>query len=377
MDVGPFVATGEDAAACAAVAAALARYSAVIIRDARVTAASSATFLDMMEAYFQQPRVVKMADARPDLAYQVGVTPDGIEVPRDAASFVASLPDPSEHPAVPAAVADGSGGDDGGNPRRPAADPKWRFLYRIGERPPANATAFPELNAPPVTPAAFADRWDTVMTSWGTQLLAAVTTVAAMLSVGLGHPADAIPALMTGAPHLLGPTGADMDIHGEAVGRVLAGAHYDLNLLTIHGGARLPGLRIWDRGGRRLAVRVPPGCLLVQAGRQVEHLTGGRVRRGMHEVVVTPATVAAVRARRAAVAAAVGDGAAADSDGKGRESATPLGLWRVSSTLFAHVASDAVVAPLGGVVKGETAYPPMRAGDMVAEELRAINLAAS
>lgn len=377
VDIGLFAATGDDAAACAAVAAALARYSAVIIRDARVTPASSATFLDMMEAYFGQPRAVKMADARPDLAYQVGVTPNGIEVPRDVAPFVASLADASQHPAVAAVDGDGDGGGGGGceKPPRPAADPKWRFLFRIGERPSASATAFPELNAPPVTPAAFADRWDAVMTQWGTQLLAAVTTVAAMLSVGLGQPADAIPVLMADAPHLLGPTGADMDLHGEAVGRVLAGAHYDLNLLTIHGGARLPGLRIWDRDGRRLAVRVPPGCLLVQAGRQVEHLTGGRVRRGMHEVVVTPATVAAVRAKRAAAAAAA-DGATADGDRKG-QGASPPPVWRVSSTLFAHVASDAVVAPLGDVVEGEAAYPPMRAGDMVAEELRAINLAAS
>ncbi|OSX76791.1 hypothetical protein BU14_0176s0033 [Porphyra umbilicalis] len=131
-----------------------------------------------------------------------------------------------------------------------------------------------------------------------------------MLAVGLGHDAGAITGLMARGPHLLAPTGVDLDGADtpDAVGTVLAGAHYDLNLLTIHGGARFPGLSIWDRTGRRLAVRVPPGCLLVQAGRQVEHLTGGRVRRGMHEVVVTPATVAAVGAAKAAAAAAAGRG---------------------------------------------------------------------
>ncbi len=32
-------------------------------------------FLDMMEDYFDQPFQVKMKDARPDIGYQLGVTP--------------------------------------------------------------------------------------------------------------------------------------------------------------------------------------------------------------------------------------------------------------------------------------------------------------
>jgi len=329
-----------------------------------VPPAAGAAFLDTMEAYFRQPRGVKLADARPDLCYQVGVTPDGVETPRDVAPWVATLPDAGHHPAAGAPAG------------RPAADPKWRFLHRIGPRPPADApTAYPELNAAPVTPAAphLAPVWGGVLTSWGAPLLRTVETVAAMLAVGLGHEAGALTHLMALGPHLLAPTGVDLDGADapDAVGTVLAGAHYDLNLLTIHGGARFPGLCLWDRAGRRLAVRVPPGCLLVQAGRQVEHLTGGRVRRGMHEVVVTPATVAAVGAAKAAAAAA----AAARG---GREGGPAPRVWRVSSTLFAHVASDRVVAPLGGILAdGAGPYPPMPAGEMVAEELRAIKLAAA
>jgi hypothetical protein len=33
-----------------------------------------------------------------------------------------------------------------------------------------------------------------------------------------------------------------------------------------------------------MAVTVPDGCLLVQAGKQIEHLTGGHVMAGFHEV---------------------------------------------------------------------------------------------
>ena len=60
--------------------------------------------------------------------------------------------------------------------------------------------------------------------------------------------------------------------------------HYDLNLLTIHGKSRYPGLFVWLRDGRRVAVRIPDGCLLLQAGKQLEWLTGGAVLSGTHEV---------------------------------------------------------------------------------------------
>ena len=113
---------------------------------------------------------------------------------------------------------------------------------------------------------------------------------------------------------------------------------------------------MWLRDGTRVAVRVPPGCLLLQAGRQLEHLTGGHVRAGWHEVVVTEATEAAAAAARAA----------------GRP------LWRVSSTVFAHVASAAALRPLGRFAAragAAEAYPPMAAGEQVRRELEAIRLA--
>lgn len=64
----------------------------------------------------------------------------------------------------------------------------------------------------------------------------------------------------------------------------LAGFHYDLNFLTLHGKSRYPGLFVWLRDGSRVEVRVPSGCLLVQAGKQLEWLTGGAVKAGVHEV---------------------------------------------------------------------------------------------
>lgn len=80
---------------------------------------------------------------------------------------------------------------------------------------------------------------------------------------------------------------------------ILAGFHSDLNFLTIHGRSRYPGLHVWARNtGKRIAVRFPEPTstgsgryLLVQAGKQLEHLSGGLVKAGYHEVVVNEATV--------------------------------------------------------------------------------------
>lgn len=63
--------------------------------------------------------------------------------------------------------------------------------------------------------------------------------------------------------------GSDLGTHC-ALGTVFAGYHTDLNLLTIHGRSRYPGLFVWLRSGRRIPVRIP------QVG------AAGAVGRGAH-----------------------------------------------------------------------------------------------
>jgi hypothetical protein len=75
-------------------------------------------------------------------------------------------------------------------------------------------------------------------------------------------------SLLYQGPHLLAPTGSDLEKYNEE-GTVFAGYHYDLNFLTIHGRSRFPGLNIWLRNGQKVAVKVPVGCLLIQTGKQV------------------------------------------------------------------------------------------------------------
>ncbi|KZW00552.1 Clavaminate synthase-like protein [Exidia glandulosa HHB12029] len=355
VDLDVFRARGEnDAAAlaeCAKAADALVTFGALIVRDSRVHDADNETFLDLLEDYFAQPEPALKEDERPELGYQVGVTLENTEKPKCAVdesclSIIARL-DPAERPLDIA----------GHHP-----DPKCRFFYRPKQDAPPYATAFPGLNAENVVPRdpRFAAVWHDVLGRWGSSMKNAVEGVAEMAAVGLGLPRSTFTDAGKYGPHLLAPTASDLRKYGEK-DTILAGFHTDLNFLTIHAASRYPGLHIWARNtGKRIPVAVPRGHLLVQAGKQLEHLSGGRVKAGFHEVVVNERTISTIERRK--------------------QEHPDRPLIRISSTFFWHLNSDYDLRPLetlsGKEADAETAYPAMKVGEQVQMELRHIALMA-
>ncbi|CDP07727.1 unnamed protein product [Coffea canephora] len=322
---------------CEEVSRTLRETGALLVKDPRCSAEDNDKFLDMMEKYFEKPEEFKRLQGRPHLHYQVGVTPEGVEVPRslvdeEMQEKLRAMPKEFQ-PATPT-----------------GPDPKWRYMWRVGPRPPN--TRFKELNSEPVIPEGFPE-WKATMDSWGYKMISAIEAVAEMAAIGFGLQKDAFTSLMKQGPHLLAPTGSDLRRHGQE-GTVFAGYHYDLNFLTIHGRSRFPGLNIWLRNGQKMGVKVPVGCLLIQTGKQIEWLTAGDCIAGMHEVVVNSRTTDAIKV-------AIKQNCS---------------LWRVSSTLFAHIASDAVLKPLGHFADSPHGgiYPPICAGEFVEKELAVINL---
>ncbi|KKA26000.1 hypothetical protein TD95_002724 [Thielaviopsis punctulata] len=368
VDLDLFLALPHDnprvIAECHKAAEAIIAFGALIVHDSRVSESANESFLDLMEDYFALPASELKRDERPELSYQIGVTLENTEKPKCAAhapclDVIARLA-PDQRPLDISA-------------HQP--DPKCRFFWRMGTPPPAD-TAFAQLNLANVRPAhaAVNTRWDPAMHTWGSAMKAAVSQVARMLAVGLDLPEDAFVARGEYGPHLLAPTASDLVKYGVK-DTILAGFHTDLNFLTIHGRSRFPGLNIWARNtGRRIAVKIPPGNhLLVQAGKQIEHLTGGLVKAGFHEVVVNDATLAAMQRRR--------------------ETAPERPLIRISSTFFYHLGSDVDLTPLPqcaakavelrkenetkGIDEGQAVeYRPMKVGELVQEELRHIALMA-
>ncbi|KAG6003949.1 hypothetical protein E4U21_001576 [Claviceps maximensis] len=349
-------------AECARAASALITYGALIVHDSRVLESDNSAFLDLLEDYFAQPEPALRPDERPQLNYQIGVTLEKTEKPRCAVDEscldVIRRLHPSQRPL---------------DVSRHQPDPKCRFFWRMAEPPPYE-TRFPGLNAPNVVPGRedLGARWADTMNRWGNCMKDAVSKVSEMTAVGLDLPAEYFSDAGKYGPHLLAPTASDLTKY-SAKDTILAGFHTDLNFLTIHGRSRYPGLNIWARNtGDRIAVKIPPGKhLLVQAGKQLEHLTGGLIKAGYHEVVVNEHTLAAVAARSRAF--------------------PDRPLVRISSTLFWHLNSDFDLAPVPALaeraarVRHEQArlgrdeglpveYLPIKVGHQVEGELKHIAL---
>ncbi|TDL28060.1 Clavaminate synthase-like protein [Rickenella mellea] len=360
--LGSEVATQE----CRKAADALISYGALIVQDSRVSEEDNDTFLDLMEDYFAQPEEALKKDERPELGYQVGVTLENTERPKCAVDepclrVIQSL-DPAERPLDISAH---------------SPDPKCRFFWQMSEKPPYE-TKFPALNASNVVPQAdgLRERWPPTMEKWGQSMKDAVKGVAQMAALGLGLSRETFTDAGRYGPHLLAPTASDLKKYGQK-DTILAGFHTDLNFLTIHGRSRYPGLHIWARNtGKRIPVRFPPPgsgrYLLVQAGKQLQHLSGGLVKAGFHEVVVNQSTMETIE--------------------KKKTTSARRPLIRISSTFFYHLSSDYDLVPIPSLAtqaaslrahdlgrevdEDEVVYQPMKVGQQVQNELRHIALMA-
>lgn len=174
----------------------------------RARDADNDTFLDMMEKYFEATDFV--ADARPELHYQVGVTPELKEHARNHCARAEALP--REH--APVSICP------------PEADKKSRFFWRIGERP--QHTKFDELNAEPVVPETF-PQWEAVMNMWGGKMMDAIRDLVEIAALGLGLEKDALAKRLQYGPHLLAPTGSNF-ARFNTLNDVLASYHYGVSL---------------------------------------------------------------------------------------------------------------------------------------------------
>jgi len=325
----------ESLRECKKVAFMFCRMGALSLRDPRVNEMENNNFLDLLEKYFDQPSDTKLKDARPHLSYQVGVTPEGIETPR--CTFDPSCKDRIEKmdPENKAHYPSGS-------------DVKWRYFHPVGPR--LADTKFP-WNKETVYPEGFID-WKEKMDNWGNKLLAVGETLAEMAAIGIGLPRNSFVDLMKCAPHLLAPTGSDLNKYGTK-DQILAGYHQDMNFISLHGKSRFSGLYVWLRDGKKTSVAIPDGCLLAQAGMQFEYLTGGAVTAGFHEVVVNDRTLEGIE--------------------KAKSENRPL--WRISTTVFLHIASDNTLRPLFDLdYESQDKYPPILAGDQVLNELKVIKM---
>ena len=134
-------------------------------------------------------------------------------------------------------------------------------------------------------------------------------------------------------------------IEGEPGSHVRAGAHEDINTITLLLGAEEAGLELLTKEGEWIPVAPRPGELVVNIGDMLQRLTNGRLRSTSHRVVNPPAE------RR--------------------------GHSRYSMPFFLHFRSDFLIEALPGTVPAgeQPKWPPITADDSLQERLREIKLA--
>ena len=134
-------------------------------------------------------------------------------------------------------------------------------------------------------------------------------------------------------------------VEASAGASIRAGAHEDINAITLLLGAEEAGLELKTRDGRWLAVSPEPGELVVNIGDMLQRLTNGRLRSTSHRVV-NPAPERASKAR-------------------------------FSMPFFLHFRPDFLIEALPGTVADGEApqWPPISAHDYLLERLREIKLA--
>jgi len=135
------------------------------------------------------------------------------------------------------------------------------------------------------------------------------------------------------------PVPADAD-----AAAIRAGAHEDINLITLLLGAQEAGLQLRTRSGAWLAVDPPPGVLVVNVGDMLQRLTNHVLPSTSHRVVNPPPH------RR--------------------------GAARWSMPFFLHLRSDFVITPLPQCISADNParYPPITAHDYLHERLVEIGL---
>jgi isopenicillin N synthase-like dioxygenase len=133
-------------------------------------------------------------------------------------------------------------------------------------------------------------------------------------------------------------------IESEPGSHVRAGAHEDINTITLLLGAEEAGLELLTREGHWIPVSPKPGELVVNIGDMLQRLTNGQLRSTSHRVVNPP------------------------PERRGRS--------RYSMPFFLHFRSDFLIEAIPSTVpEGEQPrWPPISADDYLQERLREIKL---
>ena len=222
---------------------------------------------------------------------------------------------------------------------RDSRHPDLKEFWQIGREPPRDVEIDEDL-PPNVWPAELPDFCPTFQTLFDA-LDATGRTLLRALAPKLGLAEDHFDPLVRYGTSILRILHYPPVADDVAPGCVRSAAHEDINFMTIMVAAKGAGLELLDRDGSWLPVETEPTNLIVDSGDMLQRLTNGVIPATTHRVV------------------------------------NPAGpnVSRYSMPFFMHPSSSAPLEVLPSCVGDGAKYPPITAGEFLAERLREIGLA--
>lgn len=155
-------------------------------------------------------------------------------------------------------------------------------FWHVGRDLPAGHR-FADIMAPNLWPDADLPAFRPALQALFAALEGAGRRVLRAIAVHLGQPADFFESPVADGNSILRllhypPVSAEADA-------VRAGAHEDINVITLLLGAEEAGLQLLSRDGEWLEVPAPPGSLVVNVGDMLQRQTGGQLPSTTHRVV--------------------------------------------------------------------------------------------
>lgn len=217
--------------------------------------------------------------------------------------------------------------------------PDLKEFWQIGREPPAGIEIDEDL-PDNVWPAELPDFRPTFLTLFDA-LDATGRTLLQALAPKLGLPEPHFDPLVRYGTSILRVLHYPPVADDVAPGCVRSAAHEDINFLTIMVAAKGAGLELLDRDGTWLPVETDPTNLIVDSGDMLQRLTNGVIPATTHRVV------------------------------------NPAGpnVSRYSMPFFMHPSSSVSLDVLPSCRGDGAKYPPITAGEFLAERLREIGLA--
>jgi isopenicillin N synthase-like dioxygenase len=217
--------------------------------------------------------------------------------------------------------------------------PDLKEFWQIGREPPVGVAIDEEL-PPNVWPAELPDFRPTFLTLFDA-LDATGQSLLRALAPKLGLPEQHFDPLVRYGTSILRVLHYPPVADDVAPGCVRSAPHEDINFLTIMVAAKGAGLELLDRDGTWLPVETEPTNLIVDSGDMLQRLTNGVIPATTHRVV------------------------------------NPAGpnVSRYSMPFFMHPSSSVALDVLPSCLGDGAKYPPITAGEFLAERLREIGLA--